>query len=697
MIRLWFCLILAISLLASSPALADSSEGEGGGGSAAKKAQLDIVAVPLFGEGTLPPGGWGEVLVRIQNIGTEPREGEAIVLGNMAQRSSRSFTRTSAPFTVGVGAQVSLRIPARVSDYDNPGVRVVNKAGEVLYERTINRADDNRTVLIDVARTSPLGVALSGVAVGSRNDPWAPVFRGYPMHGTGASIVHVGAPIYDAVTGDPLMPRRASSYARVSVLIMRSDELTRLGAEELQALAGWLLGGGTLALVVARQEDLRHPVVAAMLGGDGTVSAQLAPEILAPLTLRPSSGGTPYGSRSAPPIPGAVDEDLRDTFLSYSGGNLHPTPYGSSAPYGLGEVHLLAFDPQKKPAVDSKWVHVRMLDLLRRANERVSGVLFRPGEAHSSAVEVRRQLDPNESSRWSIILVALLLCLYSIVAGPINFTLWRKRGKPLRALVWLPVASAIAFASVVVVGVVAKGCSGRSRHLTMVEAGAGMSKGTARRWRGFFVPTSREMTIRTTNASAVLGSEQMSSGDEAHDHLRLDRDGLRLEELNVRPWETLVVREDGYTELGDGVALIGVSPSETQIVNRTGRRLRALVLSDPSGTQYFHPALEDGQSVTSSAMTPVLVSSGSSGSGTLPILDFNVFSINDELDEAADGLSDAWTAITDAMPVRKSWFLDTVPVLLAQIDGGEGTTSDSGLRVDSDRVLLRVVGYGGRP
>jgi hypothetical protein len=38
-----------------------------------------------------------------------------------------------------------------------------------------------------------------------------------------------------------------------------------------------------------------------------------------------------------------------------------------------------------------------------------------------------------------------------------------------------------------------------------------------------------------------------------------------------------------------------------------------------------------------------------------------------------------------------------VPVLLAQMDGGQGKTSDSGLRLESDRLLVRVVGWGGAP
>ena len=35
--------------------------------------------------------------------------------------------------------------------------------------------------------------------------------------------------------------------------------------------------------------------------------------------------------------------------------------------------------------------------------------------------------------------------------------------------------------------------------------------------------------------------------------------------------------------------------------------------------------------------------------------------------------------------------------LVGQLDGGEGHSSDSGLQLDSDRVLVRVVGYGGVP
>lgn len=694
--RLLLSLLLAATTwLWAGPLFAQ--QGQGGGGEAPPS--LDIMVVPIFGPTTLPPGGWGEVLVRIQNNGKDPYEGQVVAFGGYSRHRDQAYSRTTAPFSVGVGAQVSLRLPVRVSELDQPAVKVLSADDKVLFEQQLNRADDNRTLLVDVSRASALGAALRGVAVGSSNDPWAPTFRGHPTSGAASTTVNVTSPVYDPVTGDPLLPQRAASYARVAAMLMRTDELTRLGADELQALAGWLMGGGTLALVVARPEDLRHATLVSFLGAEAETRDQIFGETLADLTLVPPVHTSPYGSAPQQPTARSPEKIVEEALVSYEGGNLRPTPYGSSAPYGLGEVHLLAFDPQTKPAVDSTWVHVRMVDLLRRANARIDGVLFRPGEPHAVAREVRRELDPNESSRWSIVVTALLLCLYAIVAGPLNFTLWRRRGRPLRALVWLPVISGAAFASVVVVGVVAKGCSGRARHLTVVEAGAGMERGTARRWRGFFVPTSRELTVRTGSGASVLGSELMDHGEPPVDRLRLDRDGLRLVELNVRPWETLVVREDGYVDLGGGVAMTKNASGEIVVTNRTGKKLRGVIVWDPStptGVTYFHETLEDGQSLATSGMTTVGGVAAGSPHGGMTI-DFDVYVIDDELDLAAAGLSDAWMAVIDAIPWRKSWFTNTVPVMLAQIEGGEGKTSDTGLVLDSDRLLVRVVGLGGAP
>src|SRR5262249_50250973 len=138
-------------------------------------------------------------------------------------------------------------------------------------------------------------------------------------------------------------------------------------------------------------------------------------------------------------------DDVAKALSGYSGGNLAGSLYGSSAFYGLGELHLLAFDPTRKPAADDPWVQARMVDLARRAFDRQSLMIFKQGgEADSSGLgQIRQELDPNESSRWSIAAATVLLCIYAAIAGPLNFSLAAKKGKPLRALWHLPVLAAV--------------------------------------------------------------------------------------------------------------------------------------------------------------------------------------------------------------------------------------------------------------
>src|SRR5690606_13820105 len=218
--------------------------------------------------------------------------------------------------------------------------------------------------------------------------------------------------------------------ARVSAVLVRSEELVRLPAAELEALAGYVLAGGTLAVIITRPEDLRDPVVVSFCG-DVIRPVKLQPETRA--SLEPVPAGSGLGAKT---LARQSDPEgfLVGHLTGYEGGNLAPSLYGASAFYGLGEVHILAFDPQTKPAVDSAWVHLRMVDLVRRANERLTGVVFRPGDPHTLASEVRRQLDPNEGSRWAIVIASLLLLGYAVVAGPGNFVYWRRKGRPLKAL-----------------------------------------------------------------------------------------------------------------------------------------------------------------------------------------------------------------------------------------------------------------------
>lgn len=656
---------------------------------------VDVVSV--LGAGSLPPG-WSQVLVRLQNNGSTPAKGQIEV--SSQRYTERPVFTASAPYSVGAGASVSVRVPVRVPPLGDVRVVVLDDAAGSISGQSLASVVQSAVVLLDVSETS----RLRGVI---HDAPIAPLYTPTLSGPRSGSVVSVGQPRFDAATGDPLLPDRAALYSGADAVMMRTDTLARLTGADLDALAGYVLAGGTLALIVARPEDLRHPTLVALVGGEVT-RVSPASETLREVVAPAAPGGFSKPGKAIPPAESA-GAAVRELLAGWSGANLRGSAYGSSASYGLGEVHLLAFDPTRRPAVDDAWVQLRMVDLARRAYDRRSTIVFRPGDdaTHLELNRVRQLLDPNESSRWAIGLSALLLCIYAALAGPLNFSQAARKGRPLQALRRLPVYAALTFATIVGVGVLAKGVSGRARHLTLVEAGAGLSKGTARRYRGFFVSRSRDLTVRTTDASSVVSTEVAAELSEPRDRLVVDRDGARLVDVAALPWQTVVVREDGFASLGEGVSLIAEPGAGVTVKNRTGRDLRAGVLWLPSGDARYFARIADGEQVSSSA--GVDLSTESDGRtwlsrvgagrrvGGIDVHDLGALELRPLLDADAPELGGAWQAIEEAAGDGVDWFPAGVPILLGQLDGGEGRSGDSGLRLESDRLLVRIVGFGGRP
>jgi hypothetical protein len=135
------------------------------------------------------------------------------------------------------------------------------------------------------------------------------------------------------------------------------------------------------------------------------------------------------------------------------------------------------------------------------------------------------------------------------------------------------------------------------------------------------------------------------------------------------------------------------------VVNHTGHKLRGLVLREPGSTAVCYlRELADEASETTMRFGTLSGGVGiRSSAGGLPLRAFEVTHAQLELEKAAPGLGDAWTALAESASDEIDWFPDGVPVLLAQIDGGEGRMLDSGFGLDRDRLLVRVVGYGGGP
>jgi hypothetical protein len=639
------------------------------------RADLKMTVVSTLGVGATN-NGWMSYAVRVESTEKGPIQGRVVA----RSEAHKSSTVSEAPVTVLPGAAVVVRMPVRLENSWNLAFELQDGQGKALLHESISLAGRHEPLLVDLNTPSRVVGPLQSTGIPA-------VFDREPGRGKAGLQLQVGPAVSDATSGDLLLPQRAAEWAPATAVLAPSDVLARLGGPELEALTGYVLGGGTLAVVIKRPEDLRQGPLPVLLGG--VIEQTSAPAHLRRffVELRKPSGGKSPGQTVQP------SREVADGLVAYSGGNLRPSDLGSSAPYGLGEVHLLPFDPGRAPDVDDPWVHGVLLEMVRHAWDRTAflaapqgGAFLREGEK-----ELRGQLDPNEGTRWTIVLSTLLLLGYAIVAGPVNFLLSARAHRPLRALLLLPLLSGLTFVAIVALAVFAKGWQGEARRFSLIEVAGGMNKGVIRRYRGLFTPVAQQATVQASSDQALLSAPGVEQGVPV---LRVERGGIELRDVNVLPWKSLILREDDLVSLQGGVSLTP-EQGDIRITNRLGRGLRGLVIHVPGRGLYRLPSLADGAS--SLALSGELLASGSLPfSGPRHAFSLNLF--GPRLEQDSKGLSAAWSAIHEVTRGRMvDWWPEEVPILLAQVEGGEGVVVDQGLKVTRDRSLLRVVGFGGAP
>ncbi|HEX3344073.1 MAG TPA: hypothetical protein VHS09_05840, partial [Polyangiaceae bacterium] len=605
------------------------------GVTATPASQVSLRAAPIFGTDAAAGEGWVELVVTVDNAGAAPAKGTlelASSYGGYASGSDSHFL-ARAPFHVQPRAEAVIRVPVRGETYSTPTLTVSARGddGGKLAETTTSLGTSEAPLLVDLDEPSRLSVVMRAWPL---TPGWRPASSPYASPGTSMPI-SVGSPAIDPTTGDAVLPEHPAGYASATVVVVPSERLGRLQGAELDALVGWVLAGGTLAVFPTRPEDLRAGVLTTLAGG--AVATQPPPSMMMTLPGAFRSAGPPpmpsppptMPSPWAPSIPPPVDAGgatpigwfvparttivgsgaavgpsnaLRGKLVGYAGGNLRPTEYGATAAYGLGQMHVLGFDPTASPALEDPWMHARMLDMLGDAWDRRALQAFPNGSGTrgSNLYEVHRALDPNENFRPALGIAAILLVLYSIAVGPLTFLRAARRGRPLDPLVWAPLASATCFALIVVVGLAGKGWSGRGRHIALVEAGAGMSRGSARRFRGFFASQTRAMRVRASEPTSVLEVVTTDTRSQGNPVLRLDKDGASLEDLTSLPWQTVVVSEDGFTELGSGIAVREKSDGSVVVANHTGRELKNVIVWAPKMDARFFATVAAGDTVLSS-------------------------------------------------------------------------------------------------
>jgi hypothetical protein len=303
--------------------------------------------------------------------------------------------------------------------------------------------------------------------------------------------------------------------------------------------------------------------------------------------------------------------------------------------------------------------------------------------------QLRDLLDPSQANLWTIVVAGFLLVGYALIAGPLNFSLARRSGHGARALIRVPLLAVITSACLVLLGLASKGGSGHAHRLTLLEVGAGMSRGPSVRYRSFFTDAEL-MSIQPTLGQSLL--DVLGPRDQVPHTLEITPRGAKVNGLRHRPWQTVFVREDGLMTLGNGVGMVR-DQGKLAVVNRSGHDLVAALLHVPGGDLRFFPRIVRNAKVWATDGELVRVATG--GASTR-IHDLDLAELRYRLERVVPGTARAWTTLQSLTHRAVDWWPTDVPVLLAQVDIPAGGR-DANLPLQNNRLLLRVVGYGGQP
>ncbi len=658
---------------------------------------IRLSAAPVFGSDATAGRGFVELVARVENRSAAKIDGVLRIVEETYGRGTEHVLGT-ARLSIAPGATVRIHLPVLTDTYGGSIAAEVHDGGEKLLAHsgiTMLRGDD--VLLVDLHEPSRLNQL--------RN--WALPSARYGTRHT----LSVGSASVDRATGDWILPRHEAGYAAAAVVLMGTDSLAHIGDTELRALVDWVAAGGTLALTVARPEDLRNPRLTRLVDGAVVRDDTVVGNVFAyPTSSRSDSMTYPYEDESdlAAPTGGSgkgASGRVRDTVYAtrtdpslltgYAGGNLRPTDFGASATYGIGQVLFLAFDPTTKTLVDDAWTQGRMVELVRRAHDRRRVAALQYGHVqHENYVndDLRRSLDPNENFRPALAISAVLIVIYSIVLGPVLFGQARKRGKLFAPLVFAPAISAVAFFAIVLTGLAMRGWNGGSRRVALVELGAGMRHGHIMTLRGFFTGGATAMAIAPEDrASTVdLGLNVKDAAPDAR--LAVGDNGMTLVGVRSRPWSTLLVRDLGTTSDYGSVSM-QFAGSDLAIRNDTPYALRDVVVHNPTSGEFrYLETIAPGESRKSTDGIYAGRPTGASGGQPKAL---NLYELTGSLEQdqrkRLEERWKPWVSIQDT-----DFWSPEVPVLIASLEGAPAPKEDTGLKVRTHTTAIRVVGLGGR-
>jgi len=534
-------LVIVASALCAAPA-------------AAQQLPVVVDAEPLFGEGTLAPAGWSAVLVQVENLTRDDRRGE---LHLSVESMTDASMRREVPFDVP-GRQTRRAILRVFTGQAGSPIRVRYMVdGRSLGSATLSTdympAQQTVVVFSDPPRLRGALLDLEAGDIGS--------------YGARRVRFPIGSVRFDPATADPMLPESAGGWSTVGVLVASGPALSRASSTQRAAIADWLRTGGELLIFPRSEADLRQEAVTE-LAGTLEVGGEPAPASV----LTPASG-----PRLALRCGAEHRAEIFGCSRRVGAGRVYVASYDGEAPHAIESgaprrlvAALLEHDDAGRPALP--WA--RGVDALDREYWRSAG----------SFGTLRSTLDPNEGFRPALALVAVVLFLYVLLVGPLNFRWIGKHGRPTLALLTTPLLASACVFVLLAVGYVGKGVTMRYRRFELVEAVEGQARVPARRYTGLF--STRPGTFELPGGGPDALTRRIGGGSGRGPAHRVEGGETRLVDFRAGLWETTFLREDRLIDLGGAIEFEGDGLRLAAVRNGSDQALRGAIVVDTAALIY---------------------------------------------------------------------------------------------------------------
>ena len=297
-------------------------------------------------------------------------------------------------------------------------------------------------------------------------------------------------------------PQRIEGLDAFDIIVLGDADVQVLSPEMLDALDGWVAGGGTLVLPWGAHEG-------ANLRG---LPEQLMPVVIAgSLELENTSALERMGQEAFPatfPLRVSVLRAVSGRVLAQEG----EVPLAVLRRYGQGGTLFLAFDPAAQPMAGWAGMPQMLRELLYQSlpsslllSDQAQlgiprGAMFQGGYYSYNAVSNLPALEFP-----SINLLLGLIAAYIVLAGPVNYVALRRLRRPGLMWVTIPVLVLLFSGSAYFLAVRAKGSDVQGSAVSVIQVADGTSWARVRRMVGVVAPGQGDYRI-VDSGSALAAS-----------------------------------------------------------------------------------------------------------------------------------------------------------------------------------------------